>query len=84
MVTPAPPAPLLEPNAPGWATRFAALLPRTFLGLFPSAPVRLWPVLFADLPPAASWTGCMVYVTDKAKVGLSNGATWTTTTGGVL
>ena len=78
------PAPLLEPDAPGWAQRFALRLEALFVGRFPKAPVRLQSVLFADLRPAADWTGCIVYVSDKAKVGLSNGTTWTDPAGGAL
>lgn len=78
------PSVLLEPGAPTFLQRFALRLASTFLGLFPDAPVRLWSKDLADLPPAANWRGGIVYVADKAKVGLSNGTTWTDTTGGAL
>lgn len=78
------PAPLLEANAPGYLQRFVLRLHATFLGLFPNAPVRLWSVADAGLPDPAKWAGCVVYVSDKAKVGLSNGASWTDTSGGAL
>lgn len=77
-------APLLQPDAPSWAQRFAQRLESVFLKKSPTAPVRLWGVVFAELPPAADWTGCLVYVTDKAKAGLSNGTTWTDAAGGAL
>ena len=51
----------------------------------PTAPVPLWSVLFADLPPAADWpAGSLVWVSDKGKVGVTTGAAWTDTTGGAL
>lgn len=78
------PAPLLEPTVPDWATRFALRISQSFLGLFPGAPVRLWRVAFADLPDATRWPGSVVYVSDKAKVGLSNGVAWTDAAGGAL
>lgn len=60
-------------------------LQRLVLGLLtPGKPSQLWPVAFADLPDATAWTGCIVYVTDKAKVGLSNGTAWTDPAGGAL
>ena len=37
-----------------------------------------------DLPSADTWEGRTIYVRDEAKLALSNGATWTDTTGGVL
>ncbi len=52
--------------------------------LNPGRPARLWSVAYADLPPAADWAGCIVYVSDKNKVGLSNGTTWTDPAGGAL
>lgn len=84
MVERSPSSLLLEPGAPSWAQRLALRLDRVFLGLFPSAPVRLWSVVFADLPPPAPWVGCLVWVPDKGKVAASNGAAWVTTDGGVL
>lgn len=78
------PAPLLEPGAPDWAQRFALQVQEAFLGLFPDAPVRLWSVAFADLPDPAKWSGCIVWVSDKAKVGASNGVAWTDAVGGAL
>lgn len=84
MVDRAPSSLLLEPGAPMWAQRLALRLDRAFVGLFPSAPVRLWSVLFADLPSPADWTGCLVWVPDKGKVAVSNGAAWVVVDGGVL
>lgn len=78
------PTPTLEPGVPGWMQRYALSAAKTFRTLFPDRPDRLWPVLFAELPPAADWRGCQVYVTDKAKVGLSNGTSWTDPAGGAL
>lgn len=84
MVDRTPSAPLLEPNAPLWAQRLVLRLARTFLNLFPTAPVRLWSALAADLPPAADWTGALVWVSDTGKVAVSNGAAWVQTDGGPL
>lgn len=50
----------------------------------PTKPRRLVPVPEADLPPAADWPGCIVYVSDLGKVGLSDGVTWTDAIGGAL
>lgn len=50
----------------------------------PGRPTALYQVAEADLPPAADWTGCILYVTDKEKVGLSNGTDWTDPAGGAL
>jgi hypothetical protein len=77
-------SPLIEASAPGWAVRYALRVDQAFKNLFPKAPDRLWGVLQADLPDAAKWTGCTVYVSDLQKVGLSNGTTWTQTDGGAL
>lgn len=77
-------APLIDASAPPWAQRFALSLPNLFVSLFPKSPTRLASFTLAKLPPAADWTGCQVYVSDKAKVGLSNGTTWTDPAGGAL
>lgn len=79
-----PSPPLLEPGAPQWAVRFAARLNEFFRLRHPQAPSELMIVLFADLPPAADWLGAEVWVSDKGKVGVSNGVAWVTTDGGVL
>lgn len=84
MVDVTPSTLLLEPGAPLWAQRLALRLVKTFLHLFPSAPVRLWSVASADLPNASDWPGAIVYVTDKAKVGVSTGAAWVAADGGPL
>lgn len=75
---------LLEPASPGWAQRLVLRLVGFFVLSFPVQPVRLWAVIFAKLPPAAEWTGALVWVTDRGKVAVSNGAAWVTTDGGVL
>ena len=77
-------APLIDPSAPGWALRFAQNLPSLFKARFPTGPEKLTPFLFANLPTAANWPGCLVWVTDKNKVGFSNGTTWTDPAGGAL
>ena len=77
-------APLIQADAPSWAQRFALSLPNLFKGLSPKSPERLAPFVFTELPPAANWPGCVVYVTDKHKVGLSNGSSWTDPAGGAL
>jgi hypothetical protein len=50
----------------------------------PGNPVPLPQVAFASLPPAADWTGHQVWVSDKNKVGVSNGTSWTDPAGGAL
>jgi hypothetical protein len=50
----------------------------------PTKPAQPAGCLEADLPPASDWTGATFYLTDKQKVALSNGTTWTDTTGGAL
>lgn len=77
-------APLIDANAPSWAQRFALRLPNIFKSQQPRSPERLAIVLFAELPPAADWIGCQVFVSDKGKVGLSNGLAWTDPAGGAL
>ena len=62
--------------APPWAMRFALDIEKTFLPLFPSKPVRLVSYLRADLPNAADWTGCIVYVSDLKKIAASDGTNW--------
>ena len=37
----------------------------------PQAPVRMPSVLNASLPPADSWRGCMIFVTDKDCIAIS-------------
>jgi hypothetical protein len=75
---------IIEPDIPQWMQRYINRVDATYVNAFPKAPVRLWSVTQANLPPAAQWPGCIVYVSDKAKVGLSNGTTWTQTDGGAL
>lgn len=84
MVDRTPSAVLLEPGAPLWAQRLGLRLAKTYLSLFPTAPVRLWSIPSADLPPPADWPGCIVYVSDKLKVGVSTGAAWVAADGGPL
>jgi len=76
MVDVTPSALLLEPNAPMWAQRLVLRLVKTFLNLFPTAPVRLWKVpTSADLPDPAAWTGSVAYTADGT-VYVSNGTAW--------
>lgn len=37
----------------------------------PTQPVALASVLFADLPPAASWQACMIHVSDRNAIAIS-------------
>ena len=37
----------------------------------PTQPVALASVLFASLPPADSWRGCMIHVSDKNAIAIS-------------
>lgn len=75
---------LVEVGAPDWAQRMAQRLFQVFAPLVPISPVRLPRLVFASLPAAADWPGCLVFVSDKNKVGLSNGTSWTDPAGGVL
>lgn len=77
-------SPLLEPSAPDWAGRFALRLQQFFQPLIPSSPLQLKAFPSTALPAPADWLGCVIYVSDKHKVGLSNGTTWTDPAGGVL
>jgi hypothetical protein len=79
-----PAAPLLEPGAPSWAQRFALRLASTFVISFPTAPIRLWSVVKADLPPAAEWTGALVYLNDLNKLAISDGTAWLDAMGGAV
>jgi hypothetical protein len=80
-VTPVPP----EPQTPGDLVQSLQDLDAAAdEARNPSQPRRLWSVLSTKLPPAANWTGCEVWVSDKLKVGVSNGTAWTQTDGGVL
>lgn len=72
----APSSLLLEPGAPPWAQRFALRISALFKLVNPQAPVAIWPVNKADLPPAADWTGCLVWVPDQVVVGVSDGVNW--------
>jgi hypothetical protein len=84
MVSQTPTSLLLEPTAPSWAQRLALRLDKVFLNLFPTAPVRLWPVTKANLPAAADWPGAVVYVNDVKKLGISDGAAWRDAMGGLI
>lgn len=75
---------LLEADAPGWARRFALRLQSVFWPVYPTGPMRLWPVKQSNLPPAADWPGCVVFVSDLNKLGLSTGTAWVNATGGPL
>jgi hypothetical protein len=37
----------------------------------PTQPVALATVLFASLPPADNWRGCMIHVSDKNSIAIS-------------
>lgn len=50
----------------------------------PSAPVRLWSVASADLPPAADWPNSICYASDKGCVAVSTGTAWVRADGSAL
>lgn len=77
-------APLIDANAPSWALQFAQRTLNAFKSRSPRSPERLAAFTYAELPPAIDWTGCVVFVSDKNKVGLSNGSAWTDPAGGAL
>jgi len=72
----APTSILLEPGAPSWAQRFALRLASTFKLINPQAPVAIWGVNSADLPPATDWPGCLVVVPDLNVLAVSDGTVW--------
>ena len=76
--------PLLDAGAPIWAQQAFQRLEQLFVSRSPRSPVRLWSVTQAELPAAADYPGCIVFVSDLNKLGLSNGTTWTDATGGAL
>lgn len=77
-------APLLEPGTPGWAQRFALRLQGWFWPVEPTRPMRLQAIVKAELPPAADWPQCLVYVSDVKKLGVSDGAAWRDSAGGLI
>ena len=50
----------------------------------PQGPVQLASVTQANLPPAADWNECAIYVSDIDKVAVSNGTSWLNADGGAL
>jgi hypothetical protein len=77
-------SPLLEASAPMWATRFAMRLTAFFQPLVPNSPSLLAAFDSAALPDPAAWRLGMIYVTDKACVGVSTGAAWVRADGSAL
>jgi len=75
MVDVTPSTLLLEPGAPQWAQRLALRLVKTFLNLFPTAPVRLWRAPPAEFPPADKWPGSVVASPDGG-LWVSDGTSW--------
>lgn len=49
---------------------------RDFVSRAPKHPVKLAEFTVAELPDAARWRWCVVAVTDRDCVGLSNGLAW--------
>ena len=60
------------------------LLDNRYVNQVPGAPQKLAPYDSAKLPDVAKYLGCIVYVTDKQCVGVSNGTTWTRADGSAL
>jgi hypothetical protein len=83
MVSPAPSSLLVDPRAPDWAKRLVLRVTQSFLGLFPSAPVRLWNAdTAAALPNPADWLGGLAFTAADGKVNVSTGGVWRDVGGG--
>ena len=59
-------------------------LERDFVSRTPKHPVKLAEFISTELPDVAKWRWCIVAVTDKNCVGLSNGVAWVRADGGAL
>lgn len=66
--------------------RYLADANAQLLGLLaPQAPTALYACATASLPPAASFTYCLAFVTDLSRLAASNGVNWLRTdTGAVI
>lgn len=60
------------------------LIEQDFVSNQPKRPVKLPPFPSTDLPDAAEWPGCLIYVTDKTCAGVSTGAAWVRADGSAL
>ena len=71
---------IVQQDAPGWAHRLAADIDRQLARLTGyRAPVRLTAFPKTDLPSAADYTGCMIYVPDATGgpvPAYSDGSAW--------
>lgn len=78
MVTQAAPSStaLVEAAAPMWAQRMALKMVRLFMPMTPRAPMPVWTVTKAELPPAADWPNTVVIVSDQNELALSLGGAW--------
>lgn len=84
MVTFAPAPIIAEPGIPPWAQRLLLKLAQRFVPAEPSAPQRVASIPKIQLPPAADWPQCIVWVPDQNKLAVSNGTAWVVCDGGVL
>jgi len=84
MVNKVPSSLLTEPATPGWATRAFLRMQQVFQPIIPTSPTHLADFVSTSLPDPAPWLGCVIYVSDVKKVGVSNGAAWTDPAGGAL
>lgn len=60
------------------------LLDARYVPQYSKAPQQLATFTQANLPSAVTYLGCIVYVSDKQCVGVSNGTTWTRADGTAL
>jgi hypothetical protein len=67
---------LVEPAAPMWAQRMALKMVGFFMPITPRAPMPLWTVTKANLPPAADWPNTVVIVSDQSELAISLGGAW--------
>lgn len=65
---------LVEPSAPMWAQRMLLKFQGHFQPISPRQPNKLWPVEFADLPPADAWPSSVV-ITEAGPM-YSDGVAW--------
>lgn len=75
---------VLDPAAPDWMKRFALALETAYVQATPTRPQLLVQYTSSDLPNAADWAYCLIYVTDKTTVAVSTGSAWVRADGSAL
>lgn len=74
----------LDATAPQWAQRLVADLEKAYVKASPTAPQRLAAFASASLPDPTAYQGCIITVTDKQCVAISDGAAWLRADGSAL